>query len=87
MIAFDKGYIEIYDYPRGERAVITYTETGEQEVIEEGEMAFALAYEVADMEKAVTGDTSRVHLDYTRDVMQLMTQLRRDWGMTYPEEE
>lgn len=87
MIAFDKGYIEIYDYPRGERAVITYTETGEQEVIEEGEMAFALAYEVADMEKAVAGDTSRVHLDYTRDVMQLMTKLRRDWGMTYPEEE
>lgn len=26
MIAFDKGYIEIYEYPRAEEAVITYTE-------------------------------------------------------------
>ncbi len=27
-IAFDKGYVEIFEYPRGEEAVITYTEDG-----------------------------------------------------------
>ncbi len=27
-IAFDKGYIEIFEYPRGQEAVITYTEDG-----------------------------------------------------------
>lgn len=27
-IAFDKGYVEIYDYPRADEAVITYTEDG-----------------------------------------------------------
>lgn len=26
-------------------------------------------------------------LEYTRDVMDIMTNLRKEWGMTYPEEE
>lgn len=86
-IAYDKGYIELYEYPRGQKAVITYTEDGHQEVIEAGDTAQALSYEVADMEKAVAGIENRMYLDYTRDVMAMMTQLRREWGMTYPEEE
>ena len=32
-IAYDKGYIELYEYPRGQKAVITYTEDGSQEII------------------------------------------------------
>ncbi len=86
-IAYDKGYIELYEYPRGQKAVITYTEDGHQEVIEAGDTAQALSYEVADMEKAVAGIENCMYLDYTRDVMAMMTQLRREWGMTYPEEE
>ena len=27
-IAFDKGYVEIFEYPRGQKAVITYTDDG-----------------------------------------------------------
>ena len=54
-IAYDKGYIELYEYPRGQKAVITYTEDGHQEVIEAGSTALALSYEVADMENAVSG--------------------------------
>ncbi|MDW8773213.1 Gfo/Idh/MocA family oxidoreductase, partial [Streptococcus suis] len=38
-IAYDKGYIELYEYPRGQKAVITYTEDGSQEVIEAGDTA------------------------------------------------
>lgn len=86
-IAYDKGYIELYDYPRGQKAVITYTEDDHQEVVEAGDTLQALAYEVADMEKAVAGIENTMHLDYTQDVMVIMTQLRREWGMTYPEEE
>ena len=37
------------------KAVITYTEDGSQEVIEAGETAKALQYEVLDMEAAVAG--------------------------------
>ncbi|MBT1171392.1 Gfo/Idh/MocA family oxidoreductase [Bifidobacterium sp. SO4] len=88
LLSFDKGFVEIYDYPRGERATITYVEDGHTEVVEAGETAKALAYEVADMEAAIAGDRSVMHLDYTRDVMDMMTLIRRaQWGMTYPEEE
>ncbi|MDD3363103.1 MAG: Gfo/Idh/MocA family oxidoreductase [Hespellia sp.] len=86
-IAFDKGYIEIYDYPRGEKAVITYTGDGHQEVIKAGATDNALQYEVEDMEKAVAGVSDEMHLDYTKDVMEMMTKMRQEWGMKYPEEE
>ncbi|MDD3279868.1 MAG: Gfo/Idh/MocA family oxidoreductase [Lachnospiraceae bacterium] len=86
-IAFDKGYIELFDYPRGEEAVITYTEDGQKEVVKAGATAKALEYEVEDMEKAVLGEADEMHLDYTRDVMDMMTSIRKEWGMKYPEEE
>ena len=86
-IAYDKGYIELYEYPRGQKAVITYTEDDSQEVIEVGETAKALQYEVLDMEAAVSGRENHLYLNYSRDVMELMTQLRKDWGLVYPEEE
>ena len=86
-IAYDKGYIESYEYPRGQNAVITYTEEGSQEVIEVGETAKALQYEVLDMEAAVSGQENHLYLNYSQDVMELMTQLRKDWGLVYLEEE
>lgn len=86
-LAYDKGFIELFDYPRGQKAIITYTENGKQEVVEAGSTNQALMYEVADMEKTVAGVEDFMHLDYTYDVMKLMTKLRRDWGLLYPEEE
>ena len=80
MIAFDKGYVELYEYPRGQEAVITYTEDGHTETIREGETDRALEYEVLDMEAAVAGEKDEMHLDYTRDVMNMMTQIRQKWG-------
>ncbi|KXT82638.1 oxidoreductase, Gfo/Idh/MocA family [Streptococcus sp. DD11] len=85
-LAYDKAYIELFDYPRGQKAVITYTEDGRQEVVEAGQTSQALVYEVTDMERAVAGQGNEMHLDYTRDVMKIMTDLRKDWGLTYPEE-
>lgn len=35
-IAFENGYVEIWEYPRGEKAVITYTADGHQETITAG---------------------------------------------------
>lgn len=87
MVSFDRGYIEIYDYPRAEKAVITFTENGRTETIEEGKTEDALMYEVIDMEQAVSGTADRMHLDFTEDVMEIMTDIRREWGMKYPEEE
>lgn len=86
MISCDKGYIEIMEYPRAEKAVITYTETGAQEIIEVGKHEDALFYEMQDMEQAVRGDEEIVCLEYTKDVMDIMTGIRKEWGLVYPEE-
>ena len=87
MISCDKGYIELMEYPRGQKAVITYTETGEQEVIETGNTEDALYYEMQDMEAAVKGNKEVTHLNLTKDVMDIMTEIRGEWGLVYPEEE
>ncbi len=86
-IAYEKGYIEIFDYPRGEKAVITYTEDQRQQVIESGSTSEALLYEVQDMERTIATGVDEMHLDYSIDVMDIMTSIRQDWGMKYPEEE
>ena len=87
-VVFDKGYVTMMEYPRGMKAEITYTEDGLTETIEAGDTTNALLYEVEDMEEAIrTGDAARMRLDYTKDVMDLMTDIRKSWGMTYPEEE
>ena len=38
------------------------------------------------MEAAVSGVANEMHLDYTSDVMAVMTELRDAWGLIYPEE-
>lgn len=86
-IAYDKGYIEIYEYPRADQAVITYTGDGSQEIITAGDTRDALLYEILDIEQSVSGCSDEMHLDYTIDVMEIMTKLRKDWGLKYPEEE
>lgn len=86
MLAFDKGYIEVYEYPRAQQAVITYTQDGHQEIIEAGNTQDALLYEVLDMERAVSKEADEMRLDYTIDVMRMMTEIRNSWGMKYPEE-
>ena len=55
--------------------------------VSEGETKNALLYEVEDMEQTVAGNADLMHLDFTRDVMKIMTDIRKEWGMTYPEEE
>lgn len=86
-ISFEKGYVEIYEYPRGDEAVITYVENNQTETIKAGDTRNALSYEVEDMEAAVDGKTNLMCLEYTKDVMDIMTQIRNEWGMKYPEEE
>lgn len=40
-----------------------------------------------ELEEAVKTGINKMKLDYTVDVMDIMTKLRKEWGMTYPEEE
>lgn len=88
VLSFDKCYIEIAEYPRADHATIVWTADGHKEEISAGVEAYALCYEMADLEAAVAGDEAKSALfDYASDVMELMTKLRADWGVVYPEEE
>lgn len=85
VISCERGYMEIMEYPRAEEAVIVDGETGWRQVIRAGKTSQALWYEVEDMEAAVHSGGS-MELPYTMDVMSLMTALRKEWGVVYPEE-
>lgn len=87
MVSCEKGYIEIMEYPRAFEAVVTYTESGEKEWVKEGDTRDALIYELLDMEKAINGDKKCMLLDYTKDVMDMITEFRNSWNFKYPEEE
>jgi predicted dehydrogenase len=87
VLSFDKCYVEVMDYPRADHATIVWTADGSREEVHAGTEGYALCYEMADLERAVAGDERAASLiDYAADVMDLMTNLRREWGVTYPEE-
>ena len=86
-ICYDNGYIEIFEYPRADKATITYTDDGRIEEIIAGKLSDALCYELQNMENAVETGKNTMRLDYTIDVMNIMTTLRNDWNMKYPEEQ
>ena len=84
VVAGEKGYIKVNNYPRGDKATITYTEDGRVEVIEAGNTEFALDYEVQDMENYINNNDGKQNLTYIRDVMATLTEIRSQWGMVYP---
>lgn len=87
VLSFDKCYVEVMDYPRADHATIVWTADGSREEVHAGTEGYALCYEMADLERAVAGDERAASLiDYAADVMDLMTNLRCEWGVTYPEE-
>lgn len=84
VVACEKGYIEVCEYPRAAKATITRTEDGEVRVIEAGDSAKALQYEAQDMRDYILNGTGEANLRIIRDVMASLTSVRNQWGMTYP---
>jgi len=84
IIAGELGYIEVNNYPRGDTATITYTSDGHVETIELGETAKALDYEVLDMQDYINNNGGQENLQYIQDVMTILTEVRKQWGMIYP---
>lgn len=88
VISCEQGYIEIMNYPRADKAIIVDAESGAVTEIDEGETQNALYYEMVDMEEAVKSGKSEIMcLEYSKDVMDIMTKLRKEWNMKYPGEE
>jgi predicted dehydrogenase len=78
IIAGEKAYVTIDNYVRAERATIVYPD-GKEWVIEAGETAKALQYEIENIEKAIINkDFSQGYLDYTMKVVELMDKLLAD---------
>ena len=87
VVSCEKGYIEIMEYPRAWEAKITYVDATPTEVIRAGDTGEALMYEISDMERAIAGEPECMYLNLTQDVMDMMTRFRKEWGISYPEEE
>ena len=85
-LCYDNAYIEIFEYPRADRAVITYTYDNHTEETTAGKLEDAMCYEIENMENAILNGKNTMKLDYTIDIMNVMTKLRNDWNMKYPEE-
>lgn len=91
MVSCDKCYIEVMEYPRAHVGQVTWTETGEREVVDLGATEAALVYEMADLARAIAAPsadaaTAYTRIDLTTDVSHLMSGLRQDWGVRYPGE-
>ncbi|MCY8717916.1 hypothetical protein [Bacillus sp. S10C12M] len=83
VVAGENGFITVEDFTRPDKAFITYAD-GKTELIEEGETAKGLNYEVEDMQAAVLRQTDSQTISLSLDVMSIMDNVRELWGITYP---
>jgi predicted dehydrogenase len=84
MVSGEKGYIEVSDYPRADKALLFRTEDNRTEEIVAGKTENALQYEISDMRSCVAGEQRNFTLPLSGDVMALLTKIRNQWGMVYP---
>ncbi|MDF2634040.1 MAG: dehydrogenase [Pelosinus sp.] len=83
VIAGELGFITVDDFPRASEATINYLD-GKVEVIEAGETAKALVYEVEAMNHCVLQHKKMDTLVLSMDVMDIMDEVRARWGIQYP---
>lgn len=88
VMSFDKGYIEIEkSFLRADTVFIYYNDTNETREITVGKREDAMKYEIINMEKSIiNGNSDIMMMDKTIDVMEIMTTLRKDWGMKFNSE-
>ena len=84
--SFENGFVEFDNFNRSTKAKITLFNASQPIEIKSDESVSPLFYEVCDMEEAVSGGENRMKLPFTEDVMEIMTKLRNEWGVVYPEE-
>ncbi|MFQ7057442.1 MAG: Gfo/Idh/MocA family protein [Turicibacter sanguinis] len=83
VVAGDLGFITVDNFPRATRAMITYLD-GTTEVVEAGVEAKALEYEILDMENYILNNGGDDVLQLSVDGMDIMTDVRNQWGIKYP---
>ncbi|WP_242841163.1 hypothetical protein [Clostridium akagii] len=83
VVAGEKAYITVDNFPRADKATITYPD-GTVEIIEAGASKKALIYEVEDMENCIANKDGNNTLKLSMDVIDIMDNVRNQWGIKYP---
>lgn len=83
VVAYEYGYFTIDNYPRANRASFT-SHDGKVESLHIGEKEYGLAYEVENITEIILNEESNPYLQYTSDVIDIMDQVREEWGLSYP---
>ena len=78
IVAGEKGYITVENYPRADKATITYPD-GSVETIEAGDINKALVYEVQDMNDCILKIHQNDTIKLSLDVMEIMDEARKQW--------
>lgn len=78
IVAGEKGYITVENYPRADKATITYPD-GSVETIEAGDTDKALVYEVQDMNDCILKIHQNDTIKLSLDVMEIMDEARNQW--------
>lgn len=78
IVAGEKGYITVENYPRADKATITYPD-GSVETIEAGDTDKALVYEVQDMNDCILKIHQNDTIKLSLDVMEIMDEARKQW--------
>ena len=82
IVCGELGYITVENFPRADKATITYPD-GSVEIIEDGDTSKALIYEVQDMNNCIMKKNSNDTLELSVDVMNIMDEVRKQWGLKY----
>lgn len=82
VVAFEDGYITVEDYPRASKATITYPDGTSEEIVA-GDSSEALNYEIDLMTQNILTKSPNTNIQLTHGVMEIMDNLREQWGLRY----
>lgn len=82
VVAGELGFITVDNFPRASKATIQYLD-GTLETIEAGDTSKALQYEIEDMQRYISEKGNQETLNLSLDVMDIMSNVREQWGIKY----
>lgn len=82
VIVCEDAYITVANYPRADKAVITYPD-GKTETIEVGETSKGLFYEIEDLSDTVLQKVDKSELQLSISVNEIMDQTAKEWGLDF----
>ncbi|WP_449599248.1 Gfo/Idh/MocA family protein [Paenibacillus sp. Marseille-Q9583] len=82
VVSGELGFITVDNFPRASTATIQYLD-GTLETIEAGDTSKALQYEIEDMQRYIAANGKQETLKLSLDVMDIMSNVREQWGIKY----